>query len=87
MKTLFFSLFIIFVSCTSEKMSVLETGSANPMPREWIDRDTGHKIIQLVKREEDNRSLYFHNDSFLPAVESVNEKIFFNGKIGKHKTS
>ncbi len=77
MKTLFFSLFIIFISCCAEKLPVLETGSVTPMPREWIDRDTGHKIIHQVKREGDNRSFYFHNNPFLPATEGVNEKMIF----------
>lgn len=35
------------------------------MPAQWIDQDTGHKIIHLVPGEGDNQSFYFHNNPFL----------------------
>jgi oligogalacturonide lyase len=32
-------------------------------PREWIDRDTGHRIVRL-SQEPDSRSLYFHQNAY-----------------------
>src|SRR3954453_9997837 len=29
---------------------VLETGGQHPMPNEWIDRGTGHRVRKLVQR-------------------------------------
>ncbi|GAB2770361.1 oligogalacturonate lyase family protein [Rhabdobacter roseus] len=42
---------------------VLETGG-QPMPDEWIDKTTGHKVIRLTKRPGNNMSFYFHNRPF-----------------------
>ncbi len=44
---------------------VLETGG-QPMPNEWIDKDTKHRIVKL-SRIEGNSSLsfYFHNNPFV----------------------
>ncbi len=74
--------FIMVSSCHNEKLPVLETGSAIPMPQEWIDKDTGHRIIHLTPRNEENRSFYFHNNPFLPANDGENEKMIFYGKEG-----
>lgn len=63
------------------KPPVVETGSVTPMPAEWIDKDTGHKVIHLTTRRGDNRSFYFHNNPFLPAISGVNEKMIFSGKV------
>jgi len=44
--------------------------SANPvaaqdaLPDEWVDKDTGHKVIRLSRREGENRCLYFHQNMF-----------------------
>lgn len=35
------------------------------MPDQWIDKDTGHRIIKLTKREGPNRIFYFHNNPFV----------------------
>lgn len=78
----FFVIFALASACNSKKLPILETGSISPMPREWIDLDTKHKIIHLVDREGDNRSFYFHNNPFLPSVENINEKMVFYGKVG-----
>ncbi len=58
---------------------VLETGSQKPMPPEWIDKDTGHKVIRLCRTKGDNASFYFHNNPFVG-----NSMIFYNsGKEGR----
>lgn len=48
---------------------MLETGSESPMPNEWIDSETGHKLTKLTRNNGDNRSFYFHNNPFLPAAD------------------
>jgi len=64
--------------CAAE-IPVLETGSQTPMPDEWIDSDTGHKVIRLTRIEGDNKSFYFHNGPFLPAAGGENDKMVFHG--------
>jgi len=78
-----FSIFILSLATASraDKPPVVETGSLTPMPNQWIDKDTGHKIIHLTSRKGDNRSFYFHNNPFLPAINGVNEKMVFSGKV------
>ncbi len=39
--------------------------SAEDPPLEWIDPDTGHRIVRL-SREPNTVSLYFHQDAFTP---------------------
>jgi oligogalacturonide lyase len=51
---------------------VMETGG-KPMPDEWIDKDTRHKVIKLSRIEGSNMSFYFHNNPFVG-----NEMIFYN---------
>ena len=78
-----FTIFIFFLATASraDKPPVVETGSVTPMPNQWIDKDTGHKIIHLTSRKGENRSFYFHNNPFLPAINGVNEKMIFSGKV------
>ena len=35
------------------------------MPGQWVDKDTGHRIIKLTKRVGPNRVFYFHNNPFV----------------------
>ncbi|MEM9966086.1 MAG: oligogalacturonate lyase family protein [Asticcacaulis sp.] len=37
--------------------------ASGPIPREWVDADTGHRIIRLSE-EDNSRSLYFHDSAF-----------------------
>ena len=39
--------------------------STQSPPREWIDKDTGHRIIRLTD-EPNSQSLYFHQNAFSP---------------------
>lgn len=73
-------IFLLLAVAGQAQIPVLETGSQTPMPQAWIDTDTGHKIIHLVDREGDNRSFYFHNNPFLPANQTSNEKMIFSGR-------
>jgi len=74
-------IFILTTASRADKPPVVETGSVTPMPNQWIDKDTGHKIIHLTSRKGENRSFYFHNNPFLPAINGVNEKMIFSGKV------
>ncbi|MCR5393978.1 MAG: oligogalacturonate lyase family protein [Bacteroidales bacterium] len=49
---------------------ILETGG-QAMPDEWVDRDTGHRIIKLTRRKGANRSFYFHNNPFISQDEML----------------
>ena len=46
---------------------VLETG-AGRMPREWVDRRTGHRIVRLSRLGTPTASFYFHNQPFVTHV-------------------
>jgi len=46
-------------------LPVLETGSVRPMPAEWIDKDTRHRVVRLTDVEGNNASFYFHNNPFI----------------------
>ncbi len=39
--------------------------AANPDPREWIDPDTGHRVIR-ISDEPNSQSVYFHYNSYTP---------------------
>lgn len=65
------SFLIIFKSAFAQP--ILETGG-KPMPAEWIDKDTHHKVIRLTSAMKGNSlSFYFHNNPFIG-----NEMIFYN---------
>src|ERR1700679_297187 len=38
---------------------------ADELPTEWIDPDTGHRVVRL-SREDNTQSLYFHQNPFTP---------------------
>lgn len=40
-------------------------GKANEPPREWIDKDTGHRVVRLSD-EPGSQSLYFHQNAYTP---------------------
>jgi oligogalacturonide lyase len=74
------SVCIIFL-CLSGQLNIpiLETGSQKPMPYEWIDRDTGHKLIRLTRIDGNSRSFYFHNNPFIPAINDEGDIMVFYG--------
>ncbi len=49
---------------TLHAQQVLETGGQKPMPSEWIDKDTRHKLVRLTDESRSNLSFYFHNNPF-----------------------
>jgi oligogalacturonide lyase len=70
----FFSLNLV----AQHPLPVLETG-AGPMPNEWIDNRTGHKIIKLTRRPGANNSFYFHNNPFMVDPVTKESKMIFFG--------
>jgi oligogalacturonide lyase len=59
MVRLFQSLFVILA------LSVALFAQQQPPPREWIDPDTGHRVIRLSE-EPGSASLYFHQNPYTP---------------------
>jgi oligogalacturonide lyase len=51
-------LFIVFIL-------FVVSASAQELPREWIDPDTGHRVIRLSD-EPGSASLYFHQNAYTP---------------------
>jgi oligogalacturonide lyase len=74
---------VVFAICAvqyvpAHAQPTMETGGKK-MPDEWIDKDTHHRIIRLVRMEGKNVSFYFHNNPFYG-----NKMVFYNtGKNGK----
>jgi len=44
--------------------------SAQELPREWIDPDTGHRVVRLSE-EPGSASLYFHQNAYTPDGEKL----------------
>jgi oligogalacturonide lyase len=45
---------------------VCAVSAADEIPDEWVDADTGHRVIRLSRREGNNASFYFHQNPFPP---------------------
>lgn len=83
---LFCLLLMMAVSTTkAQKLPKLETGSVTPLPSEWIDKDTGHKIIHLVTGAGENSSFYFHNNPFLQTKEGNRQIMVYYGMVNGDK--
>jgi len=78
-------LLYLVLPCVLRAQPVLETGSLKPMPNEWIDKDTHHKVICLSRIEGNSLSFYFHNNPFLQQKANEGDRmVFYNtGKNGK----
>jgi oligogalacturonide lyase len=61
----------------ADTLSTLETGGTRPMPDEWIDSSTHHKIVRLTRIEGNSLSFYFHNNPFVG-----NRMVFYNTEHG-----
>lgn len=57
-----FLLFGLYAGLCAQPL--LQTGGG-PMPGEWIDKDTHHKMIRLTDSGRSNLSFYFHNNPFV----------------------
>ena len=47
------------------------------LPTEWIDKDTGHRVVRLTK-EDGSASLYFHQNAYTPD----GKKVIFKSPTG-----
>src|SRR5436309_3459414 len=63
----------------NDAVPMLETGSQHPMPNEWIDRATGHRVRNLVLRDGANTSFYFTNPPFVPRQAPSGGLMVFHG--------
>lgn len=57
----------------------METGSKKPMPEEWIDLQTGHRVVRLSRLPGSSGSFYFHNNPF------VGDKMFFYNSVNNSR--
>lgn len=62
------ALFVIVLSPSGAR-TALGQGGAEP-PREWIDPDTGHRVVRL-SNEPGSASLYFHQNAYTPDGEKL----------------
>src|SRR5687767_4696753 len=70
----------LLVSGGAGAQPVLETGSVKPMPEEWIDKDTGHKVRRLTGTNGSPISnWYFHNNPFFKSKGKGGDKMVFSG--------
>lgn len=82
---------VVVLACSQNKRSaaeldsmdipVLETGSIKPMPVKWIDKNTGHEIIKLTRREGGGKSFYFHNNPFIKGTDNEDDIMVFYGQV------
>lgn len=75
---LFFLWSVITISLPAQPPT-LATGASEDMPDEWIDADTGHRILRISRRDGQNRSFYFHNDPFLKTPDGQQDLMVFYG--------
>jgi oligogalacturonide lyase len=73
----FLSVFI--TACREPTTPVIETGGISPMPDEWIDQDTDHRVVRLTGPEGNSRSFYFHNNPFIPEVNNEGDLMVYYG--------
>ena len=52
-------------SFAAPAMKICVSTSAQELPREWIDPDTGHRVVRLSD-ENGSASLYFHQNAYTP---------------------
>lgn len=72
---------IVFITSCKNRLEVVETGSLTPMPEQWIDKDTHHKVIRLTDPGLNSRSFYFHNDPFLKLDKSNHDYMVYYGNV------
>ncbi len=86
-KELLTLLLLAGVGLASRAQPVLETGAGKkPMSvNEWIDKDTGHKVMRLVSRPGGNSSFYFNNECFVPQKGTEGDIMVFTGGTTKGK--
>lgn len=69
----------LFIANLNGQLPILETGTNAETPEEWIDTDTGHRVVRLSRRKGENRSFYFHNQPFLKSPDGNQDLMIFYG--------
>ncbi len=77
-------LFVLAIDSHFAQIPVLETGGQK-MPAEWIDKDTGRRLVRLSEREGSNQSFYFHNNPFIKSKDGKNDWMIFYGTVGDRR--
>lgn len=67
----------VVVLALSAGSAVGAPAKGNAGPDEWIDKDTGHRIVRLSRREGSNTCLYFHQNTF------AGDKMVFMGRSAR----
>ncbi|HTB64143.1 MAG TPA: oligogalacturonate lyase family protein [Opitutales bacterium] len=68
---------LVSVGCCTLAIAADAPTAADQNPREWIDPDTGHRVIR-ISTEPDSQSLYFHYNSYTPE----GDKMVFSAPSG-----
>jgi oligogalacturonide lyase len=64
----------------------VETGSRKPMPNEWIDKDTGHRVMRLSGPTGPIGNWYFHNNPFIAQQHGEGDRMVFDNVVdGVHQ--
>src|SRR6266540_1610343 len=58
----------LFVAALATAGSAFQ--SQAPLPKEWIDADTGHRIVRLTD-DGGGSTLYFHDNAFSPQGDTM----------------
>ena len=72
MSKYFLSALVLLICMHAYTQPIMETGGQK-MPDEWIDKNTGHRLIKLTRKEGSSVSFYFHNNPFIG-----NKMVFYN---------
>jgi oligogalacturonide lyase len=78
---------LLFIFCFSPDIQLLNAQDNpdihGPVPNEWIDPSTGHKVIRITRREGSNQSFYFHDNPFIRSADNQNDEMVFSGSTEK----
>ncbi len=55
---------------TGQAFNIRPGTGTQPAPKEWIDKDTGHRVVRLSD-EPNSQSMYFHQYSFSPDAKKL----------------
>src|SRR4051812_31175447 len=65
-----FTRFLFLAAAFRLGAAAAETPADNPLPRDWVDAKTGHRIIRLSP-DSGGSSLYFHQRSYTPEGDKI----------------
>ena len=74
--------YCLLQAVTVHAQQQLETGGQKPMPAEWIDKDTHHRVVRLTDISRSNLSFYFHNNPF-----TANRMVYYSSAASEQMAS